>query len=149
MLELALNDLKEHKVRTILTALGIFIAITAIVSLGSISTGVNELITSSTSMIGSDTIFVMKHFEFEGMSGPPQNMIGEMEADVVESISSHRPYRPALGIKKALEEISSKKNKHYDLKVVNACISLFYEKGFTLESDIPEENVANFFQMPA
>ncbi|UCC91500.1 MAG: ABC transporter permease, partial [Candidatus Aenigmatarchaeota archaeon] len=101
MLDLALKDLKEHKVRTILTALGIFIAITAIVSLGSISAGVNELITSSTGLIGSDTIFVMKEFDFSEMTtGPPQNVIGEIEADVVEEISS------MSGVKRAVPVIA-------------------------------------------
>lgn len=98
MIELALKELKGHKIRTILTAMGIFIAITAIVSLGSISAGVNALITSSTDVIGSDTIFVMKKFEFSGMSGPPQ--IEEMEADVVESM------RSMPGVKRAVPIIS-------------------------------------------
>jgi len=98
MIELALKELKGHKIRTILTAMGIFIAITAIVSLGSISAGVNALITSSTGLIGSDTIFVMKKFEFSGMSGPPQ--IEEMEADVVESM------RSMPGVKRAVPIIS-------------------------------------------
>jgi len=101
MLDLALKDLKEHKVRTILTALGIFIAITAIVSLGSISTGVNELVTSSTGLIGSDTIFVMKHFDFsEITAGPPQDMIGEIDADAVSEISS------ISGVKRAVPVIA-------------------------------------------
>ena len=99
MLDLALKDLKEHKVRTILTALGIFIAITAIVSLGSISAGVNELITSSTGLIGSDTIFVWKEFDFSDIAaGPPQDLIGEMEADVVEEISSMSGVKRAVPI---------------------------------------------------
>ncbi len=101
MLDLAFKDLKEHKVRTILTALGIFIAITAIVSLGSISMGVNELITSSTGLIGANTIFVMNEFDFSEMTtGPPQQMIGEIEADVVEEISS------MSGVKRAVPIIS-------------------------------------------
>lgn len=101
MLDLAFKDLKEHKVRTILTALGIFIAITAIVSLGSISAGVNELITSSTGLIGSDMIFVMNEFDFSEMTtGPPQDIIGEMEADVMEEISS------MSGVKRAIPVIS-------------------------------------------
>lgn len=91
MIELAVKDLNEHRVRTILTALGIFIAITAIVSLGSISTGINEMITSSESIIGSDTIFVMKNFDFSEMSGPPQSMqfetITEEEISYLEDIS--------------------------------------------------------------
>jgi PAS domain S-box-containing protein/putative nucleotidyltransferase with HDIG domain len=53
-------------------------------------------------------------------------------ADVVEAISSHRPYRPALGIDMALDEIERSKGKYYDSDAVNACISLFREKGLTL-----------------
>jgi len=51
-------------------------------------------------------------------------------ADVVESISSHRPYRPALGIDTTLEEISSKKGILYDHEVTEACIELFEEGSF-------------------
>jgi len=54
-------------------------------------------------------------------------------ADVVEAMASHRPYRPALGIEKALEEISQNKGLLYDSKVVDTCIKLFTEKGFKLE----------------
>ncbi|MBI4764096.1 MAG: hypothetical protein HY787_05765, partial [Deltaproteobacteria bacterium] len=50
-------------------------------------------------------------------------------ADVVEAISSHRPYRPALGINKALEEISTNKGILYDPKVVDACLKVFYKEG--------------------
>jgi len=54
-------------------------------------------------------------------------------ADVVEAISSHRPYRPALGIDKALEEITRNKGILYDSKVVDICLKLFKEKGFKFE----------------
>ena len=54
-------------------------------------------------------------------------------ADVVESMSSHRPYRPALGIEKALEEIQAGSGKIYDERVVDACRSLFEEDGYTLD----------------
>jgi HD-GYP domain-containing protein (c-di-GMP phosphodiesterase class II) len=53
-------------------------------------------------------------------------------ADVVEAMSSHRTYRPALGIDKALEEITQKKGILYDPEVVDACIKLFKEKRFKL-----------------
>jgi HD-GYP domain-containing protein (c-di-GMP phosphodiesterase class II) len=53
-------------------------------------------------------------------------------ADVVESMSSHRPYRPALGIEAALEEIEKNKGTFYDNAVVEACLRLFREKGFQL-----------------
>ena len=51
-------------------------------------------------------------------------------ADVIEAMSSHRPYRPSLGIDKALEEILKNKGKLYDSKVVDACIRVFNEKKF-------------------
>ena len=52
-------------------------------------------------------------------------------ADVIEAMSSHRPYRPALGTDKALEEISQNKGILYDSEVADACVRLFTEKGFT------------------
>jgi hypothetical protein len=53
-------------------------------------------------------------------------------ADVVEAMASHRPYRPALGVDAALEEISTGKGRRFDSAVVEACVALFREKGFTL-----------------
>lgn len=72
------------------------------------------------------------------VSGYPNNLKGNKilleakiigVADVVEAMSSHRPYRPALGIDKALEEISQNKGILYDPEVVDAYIKLFKEKG--------------------
>jgi putative nucleotidyltransferase with HDIG domain len=51
-------------------------------------------------------------------------------ADVVEAMVSHRPYRPALGIDRALEEISRNKGVLYDSEIVDVCIKLFVEKRF-------------------
>lgn len=56
-------------------------------------------------------------------------------ADVVEAMSSHRPYRPALGIDKALKEIEENKGKLYDPRVVDACLTLFKEKKFHLDKE--------------
>ncbi|MBN1224674.1 MAG: HD domain-containing protein [Candidatus Aminicenantes bacterium] len=56
-------------------------------------------------------------------------------ADVVEAMSSHRPYRAALGIETALEEIERFKGIYYDPVVTNACLSLFKKKNFELEQD--------------
>ena len=55
-------------------------------------------------------------------------------ADVMEAMSSHRPYRPARGLEKALEEIAQNKGKLYDPKVVDACLRLFAEGRFKFES---------------
>ena len=53
-------------------------------------------------------------------------------ADVVEAMASYRPYRPALGIEVALEEIEKNKGILYDDAVVDACLKLFREKGYKL-----------------
>ncbi|MDD3364697.1 MAG: PAS domain S-box protein [Syntrophomonas sp.] len=53
-------------------------------------------------------------------------------ADVVDAMASHRPYRPALGVDPALEEITKNKGILYDPEVVDACLKLFVEKGFKL-----------------
>jgi HD-GYP domain-containing protein (c-di-GMP phosphodiesterase class II) len=54
-------------------------------------------------------------------------------ADVVEAMSSHRPYRPALGIGAALEEIAQKRGILYDREVVDACLRIFREKQFKFD----------------
>lgn len=80
---------------------------------------------------------VLQHHERMDGSGYPQGLSSEdiiLEAkivgvaDVVEAMSSHRPYRPALGIDKALEEISKKKGILYDPQVVDVCLKLFDKK---------------------
>ncbi len=84
-------------------------------------------------------LIVLQHHEKMDRSGYPQGLAGEdilMEArilcvaDVVESIESHRPYRPGLGIDKALEEISKNRGILFDPDVVDACLRLFRDKGF-------------------
>jgi HD-GYP domain-containing protein (c-di-GMP phosphodiesterase class II) len=54
-------------------------------------------------------------------------------ADVVESMASHRPYRPVLGINAALEEIEKNRGTIYDDAAADACLRLFREKGFQLQ----------------
>lgn len=53
-------------------------------------------------------------------------------ADVVESMSSHRPYRPAIGLEQALMEIEKNAGKLYDATAARACLMLFREKGYEL-----------------
>ncbi|MFH1148084.1 MAG: HD domain-containing phosphohydrolase, partial [Pseudomonadota bacterium] len=85
---------------------------------------------------------VYQHHERMDGSGYPRNLKGDeiiMEArilavaDVVESMASHRPYRPSLGIDAALNEIERNRGIFYDDAVVDACLRLFREKGFKLE----------------
>jgi putative two-component system response regulator len=82
---------------------------------------------------------VYQHHERIDGSGYPQGLSGEKilleakilgVADVVEAMAMHRPYRPAFGIEKALEEISQNKGLLYDPDVVDACLKLFKEKRF-------------------
>ncbi|MGA2158584.1 MAG: HD domain-containing phosphohydrolase [Dehalococcoidia bacterium] len=54
-------------------------------------------------------------------------------ADVVEAMASNRPYRPALGIDKALEEIRQNNGILYDCESVNACLQLFNQEDFKFE----------------
>jgi HD-GYP domain-containing protein (c-di-GMP phosphodiesterase class II) len=54
-------------------------------------------------------------------------------ADVVESMMSHRPYRAALGIEAALDEIQKGKGKLYDPVVVDACVMLFRSGKFKFD----------------
>jgi HD-GYP domain-containing protein (c-di-GMP phosphodiesterase class II) len=84
----------------------------------------------------------LQHHERWDGSGYPQGLKGEKillearilgVADVVHAMACHRPYRAALGIEKALEEISSKRGALYDPNVVDACIVLFKDKGFRFE----------------
>jgi PAS domain S-box-containing protein len=82
---------------------------------------------------------VLEHHERMNGSGYPNGLTGDntlMEsrilsvADVVESMASHRPYRPTLGIDAALNEISKNKGVLYDPEVSDACLRLFHEKDY-------------------
>ncbi len=84
---------------------------------------------------------VLQHHERLDGSGYPQRLKGDAiitearilaVADVVEAMSSHRPYRPSLGIEAALEEIERYRNTRYDASVVEACLRLFRERQYKL-----------------
>ena len=84
------------------------------------------------------TIILQHHERIDG-TGYPDGMNGEAMliesriiavADVVEAMASHRPYRPALGIKRALDTISEGRGGFYDPDVVDVCLSLFHKGDF-------------------
>jgi len=84
---------------------------------------------------------ILEHHERMNGSGYPQGLRGDniliesriiSVADVVESMASHRPYRPSLGIDAALEEIGKNRGILYDDNVVDVCLRLFHEKGYQL-----------------
>ncbi len=83
---------------------------------------------------------ILQHHERMNGSGYPNKLKGKdillearivAVADVVEAISSHRPYRPTLGINFALDEITQNKAILYDENVVDACLRLFLDKNYT------------------
>jgi PAS domain S-box-containing protein len=86
---------------------------------------------------------VLQHHERIDGSGYPAGLKGSeilLEArilnvaDVVETMSSHRPYRPSHGIERALEEVRSRSGRLYDPAVVDACLRLFKDKAFRFEA---------------
>jgi PAS domain S-box-containing protein/putative nucleotidyltransferase with HDIG domain len=83
--------------------------------------------------------YVLQHHERLDGSGYPQGLAGDdilpearilAVADVVEAMSSHRPYRAALGMEPALAEIREHAGVKYDAEVVAACVRSIEEKGF-------------------
>jgi PAS domain S-box-containing protein/putative nucleotidyltransferase with HDIG domain len=85
---------------------------------------------------------IQQHHERMNGSGYPLGLAGKdillearilAVADVVEAMSSHRPYRPSLGIEKAIEEISCNRGVLYDSDVADACLRLFQKKEFEFD----------------
>jgi putative nucleotidyltransferase with HDIG domain len=85
---------------------------------------------------------VLQHQERMDGSGYPSGLSGDKiilearilaVADVVEAMSSHRPYRPKLGMDRALAEITEHKGVRYDSDVVDACLRLINERGYAIE----------------
>ncbi len=82
---------------------------------------------------------VLQHHERLDGSGYPQGLANDdilpeaqilAVADVVEAMSSHRPYRPSLGVDAALAEVVAGAGTRYYRDVVDACVSVFVDKGF-------------------
>ena len=88
------------------------------------------------------TTTILQHHERMNGSGYPAGISGGdiilearilAVADVVEAMSSHRPYRPALGLASALEEISRNRGILYDPQAVDACLSLLEKNEIVFE----------------
>ncbi len=88
---------------------------------------------------------VLQHHEKLNGSGYPSGMKGDemlagarvmVVSDVVEAMASHRPYRAALGIGRAIEEITQNRGILYDPEVVDACIKLVNTPGFDLNTEL-------------
>jgi len=88
-----------------------------------------------------------QHHERLDGTGYPQGLKGDeiclearivAVADVVEAMSSHRPYRPSLGMDVALEEITTHRGKWFEPAVVDACLKLIRENEFSFDASRPE-----------
>jgi len=88
---------------------------------------------------------ILQHHERIDGSGYPDGLKGDAillhakvlaVADVVEAMASHRPYRAAVGIDKALEEISSNRGRLYDPDIVDVCVRLFKENRFKFKEPV-------------
>jgi PAS domain S-box-containing protein/putative nucleotidyltransferase with HDIG domain len=95
---------------------------------------------------------VRQHHERLDGSGYPLGLKGDAilaeakvlaVADVVDSMASHRPYRPAMGIESALVEIEKNKARFFDPAVVDACLALFRSKGFSFDDPVPSSTPAS------
>lgn len=84
---------------------------------------------------------VYQHHERLDGSGYPRGLKGTeinietciiSVADVVEAMMTHRPYRPSLGLKAALDEIMMNRGVLYHPNVVDICVALFLEEGYQL-----------------
>lgn len=89
---------------------------------------------------------VLQHHERLDGSGYPLHLAGEeirlearilAVADVVEAMASHRPYRPALGVETAMDEIIRYRGVHYDPEIVDICVRLFRLRNFTFSQEQP------------
>jgi len=85
---------------------------------------------------------VIQHHERLDGSGYPSGLRGDQiipearilaVADVMEAMTSHRPYRPTRGLDIALEEVGMQKGRLYDETACDACLVLFREKAFDFE----------------
>lgn len=85
---------------------------------------------------------ILQHHERLDGSGYPQRLKGDeiireaqilAVADVVEAMASHRPYRPSLGVDKAIEEITRHRGLRYSAEAVDACVWLIEQKRFLLD----------------
>jgi HD-GYP domain-containing protein (c-di-GMP phosphodiesterase class II) len=94
---------------------------------------------------------VLQHHERINGTGYPDGISGDdiliearilAVADVVEAMSSHRPYRAAAGLDSALNEIEKNRGILYDPTVVDACIKIFKEGNFKLDSNIEDEKTS-------
>jgi putative nucleotidyltransferase with HDIG domain len=87
---------------------------------------------------------ILQHHERMDGSGYPDGLVGDAilvearvlaVADVVEALCSLRPYRPALGLEKGLDEVRKGRGIRYDARVVDACVKVFRDGRFAFRRE--------------
>lgn len=97
--------------------------------------------------------YVHQHHERLDGGGYPNGLAGDQIlpgsrvlaiADVVEAMTNHRPYKPAVGIEAALDEIETNSGRLYDAEAAAACGRLFREQGYELRHE-PHPDAASIY----
>lgn len=87
---------------------------------------------------------VYQHHEDIDGTGYPRGLKGKdilieaqiiRVADVVEAMNSHRPYRAALGLEAAIEELLIGRGEKYNQEAVDVCIKIFKEEKFRFKEN--------------
>ena len=150
-MDFSLNRLEGIKVAALLHDIGKIAVPTEILSKPGVLSNLECEFIKSHSQVGFDLLknvdfpwpvqqAILQHHERLDGSGYPAGLMDTdiiLEArilgvaDVVEAMICARPYGPAQGIDKALEEIYQKMGILYDPEIVNICLKLFVEKGFS------------------
>lgn len=95
---------------------------------------------------------ILQHHERMDGSGYPNGLVGDAilpearilaVSDVFETMSSHRPYRPSLGLDRTIDELRAHRGRLYDADVVDVCMHLILEKRFRFEGVWGESGVKN------
>ncbi len=151
-LNMSLKDIENIKTGGMLHDIGkIYVPTSILVKPGKLS-DIEFALIKEHSQIGYEVIkkmavlpviakMILQHHERLDGSGYPGGLKGDeiitesrilAVADVVEAMASHRPYRSAIGLEAAIEEIKQNRGILYDAAVADACHKLFIVKKFSL-----------------
>jgi len=142
-LDITLRDLWRHKVRTALTILGITIAITAIVALGSISEGFNSRIVNALNLVTGQVIVFEKGYSF----GPTmsESVIDQEVVDYIEDLEEVKQVNPILS-KPIPGTMYDMIGANLEIKEAVKMTNIKYEEGGDAESGAYETIVGNYLR---
>jgi putative nucleotidyltransferase with HDIG domain len=102
---------------------------------------VGAAVLSAASVPAEIVAVALQHHERLDGSGYPHGLSGDQitlpariiaVADVIEAMTNHRPYRPAMGLDAAMDEIQAGRGTRFDADVVDACVAV-YAEGFAMD----------------